>query len=145
MSFASFVGVNHHGQSILFACGLILHEDIETFTWLFRTWLSCMSNSTPIGIITNQDKLIKVAIENVFPNTQHRQCSWHILNKISKKLGGYKQYRDINSVLNCVVYDSQNPAKFNETWQHVIVEYDLGGNEWLQGLYNEDIIGYLVI
>lgn len=35
MPFAPFVGVNHHGQSILLGCGLISHEDIETFTWLF--------------------------------------------------------------------------------------------------------------
>ena len=32
MSFALFVGVNHHGQSILLGCGLISHEDTETFT-----------------------------------------------------------------------------------------------------------------
>ncbi|KAH9655784.1 protein FAR1-RELATED SEQUENCE [Citrus sinensis] len=50
MPFAPFVGVNHHGHSILFGCGLISHEEIETFTWLFRTWLSCMFNSAPNGI-----------------------------------------------------------------------------------------------
>lgn len=37
MPFAPFVGVNHHGQSILLGCGLISYEDTETFTWLFRT------------------------------------------------------------------------------------------------------------
>ena len=37
MSFTSFVGVNHHGHYILLGCGLISHEDTETFTWLFRT------------------------------------------------------------------------------------------------------------
>ncbi|KAH9782936.1 protein FAR1-RELATED SEQUENCE [Citrus sinensis] len=73
MPFAPFVGVNHHGHSILFGCGLISHEDIETFTWLFRTWLSCMSNSAPNGIITDQDRAMKVAIQNVFPNTRHRE------------------------------------------------------------------------
>lgn len=104
-----------------------------------------MSNSTPIRITTNQDKAMKVAIENVFPNTWHRWCLWHILKKIPEKLGGYKEYRAINNVLHCAVYDLQSPAKFEETWHHMIVEYDLGGNEWLQGLYNEDIIGYLVI
>ncbi|KAH9688918.1 protein FAR1-RELATED SEQUENCE [Citrus sinensis] len=89
MSFAPFVGVNHHGHSILFGCGLISHEDIETFTWLFRTWLSCMSNSAPNGIITDQDRAMKVAIQNVFPNTRHRWCLWHIMKKVPEKLGGY--------------------------------------------------------
>ncbi|KAH9699106.1 protein FAR1-RELATED SEQUENCE [Citrus sinensis] len=137
MPFAPFVGVNHHGHSILFGCGLISHEDIETFTWLFRTWLSCMSNSAPIGIITDQDMAMKVAIQNVFPNTRHRWCLWHIMKKIPEKLGGHKEYRDISNVLHCAVYDSQSAAKFEETWHHMIVEYDLGDNEWLRGLYDE--------
>ncbi|XP_024039603.1 protein FAR1-RELATED SEQUENCE 5-like [Citrus clementina] len=137
MPFAPFVGVNHHGHSILFGCGLISHEDVETFTWLFRTWLACMSNSAPIGIITDQDKAMKIAIAAVFPNTRHRWCLWHILKKIPDKLGGYKQYRDISDMLHCAVYDSQSPAKFEEIWHRMIVEYDLGGNDWLHGLYNE--------
>ncbi|KAH9746193.1 protein FAR1-RELATED SEQUENCE [Citrus sinensis] len=137
MPFAPFVGVNHHGHSILFGCGLISHEDVETFTWLFRTWLACMSNSAPIGIITDQDKAMKIAIAAVFPNTRHRWCLWHILKKIPDKLGGYKQYRDISDMLHCAVYDSQSPAKFEEIWHRMIVEYDLCGNDWLHGLYNE--------
>ncbi|KAH9657737.1 protein FAR1-RELATED SEQUENCE [Citrus sinensis] len=137
MSFAPFIGVNYHGHSILFGCGLISHEDIETFTWLLRTWLSYMSNSDPIRIITDQDRAIKVAIQNVFPNTRHRWCLWHIMKKIPEKLGAYKEYRDISNVLHCVVYDSQNAAKFEETWHHMIVEYDLEDKEWLRGLYDE--------
>lgn len=31
MPFAHFVGVKHHGQSILLRCKLISHEDTETF------------------------------------------------------------------------------------------------------------------
>ncbi|XP_057515019.1 protein FAR-RED IMPAIRED RESPONSE 1-like [Actinidia eriantha] len=37
MPFAPFVGVNHHGQSILLGCGLISHEDTESFSWLFQS------------------------------------------------------------------------------------------------------------
>jgi hypothetical protein len=42
MPFAHFVGVNHHGQSILLGTGLILNEDTDTFVWLFNSWLRCM-------------------------------------------------------------------------------------------------------
>ena len=48
MPFAPFVGVNHHGQSILLGCGLLSNEDTTTFTWLFKTWLECMSTTTKI-------------------------------------------------------------------------------------------------
>ncbi|KAI8524538.1 hypothetical protein RHMOL_Rhmol13G0157200 [Rhododendron molle] len=37
MPFAPFVGVNHHGQSILFGCGLVSREDTTSFVWLFAT------------------------------------------------------------------------------------------------------------
>ncbi|XP_042988604.1 protein FAR1-RELATED SEQUENCE 5-like [Carya illinoinensis] len=35
--FVPFVGVNHHGQSIILGAGLISSEDTETFTLLFQT------------------------------------------------------------------------------------------------------------
>ncbi|KAI8529096.1 hypothetical protein RHMOL_Rhmol12G0199300 [Rhododendron molle] len=54
MPFAPFVGVNHHGQSILFGCGLILREDTASFVWLFETFLSFMFDSHPNTIITDQ-------------------------------------------------------------------------------------------
>ena len=37
MSFAPFVGVNHHGQSILLGCGLISNENVDIFVWLFES------------------------------------------------------------------------------------------------------------
>ncbi|XP_071733801.1 uncharacterized protein [Rutidosis leptorrhynchoides] len=47
-------------------CGLISNEDFRTFTWLFKTLLSCMSGRAPNAIITNQDQAMKNAIEIVF-------------------------------------------------------------------------------
>ncbi|XP_028065018.1 uncharacterized protein LOC114268099 [Camellia sinensis] len=38
MPFALFIGVNHHGQSILLGCGLLSSEDTDTFVWLFKSW-----------------------------------------------------------------------------------------------------------
>ncbi|XP_044946306.1 protein FAR1-RELATED SEQUENCE 4-like [Hordeum vulgare subsp. vulgare] len=36
MPFACFVGVNHHGQSVLLGCALLSNEDTPTFVWLFN-------------------------------------------------------------------------------------------------------------
>ncbi|KAL8484125.1 hypothetical protein ACS0TY_026719 [Phlomoides rotata] len=35
MPFASIVGVNHHGHSILLGCAFVTHEDAESFRWIF--------------------------------------------------------------------------------------------------------------
>ncbi|KAF5460211.1 hypothetical protein F2P56_020094 [Juglans regia] len=54
MSFAPFVGVNHHGQSILLGAGLISSENTEIFIWLFDTCLKCMD-----GRVQKLSSLIK--------------------------------------------------------------------------------------
>ena len=137
MPFAPFVEVNHHGQSILLGCGLISHEDTETFTWLFEAWLSCMSNSPPIGIITDQDKAMQKAIANVFPTTRHRWCLWHIMKKVPEKLGAFKEYEGIISSLLSAVYDSLSLNVFDEAWHDMMTVYNLWDNVWLNGLYEE--------
>ncbi|KAH9770971.1 putative lysophospholipase BODYGUARD 4 [Citrus sinensis] len=131
MSFAPFVGVNHHGQSILLGCGLISHEDTETFAWLFEAWLSCMSDSPPIGIITDQDKAMQKAIEHVFLTTRHRWCLWHIMKKVPEKLGAFKEREDakcFSKNTSCVTrYEMEKQvekmytiAKFKEFQQELI-------------------------
>ncbi|XP_028123834.1 protein FAR1-RELATED SEQUENCE 5-like [Camellia sinensis] len=67
MPFAPFVGVNHHGQSILFGCGLLSYENTDTFVWLFKEWLNCMSATPPKAIITDQCRAMQNAIQIVFP------------------------------------------------------------------------------
>ncbi|XP_042965978.1 protein FAR-RED IMPAIRED RESPONSE 1-like [Carya illinoinensis] len=89
MPFAPFVGVNHHGQSILLGCGLISSEDVYTFEWLFKSWLQCMNNRLLNAIITDQDKAMKIAISRVFPTSKHRFCLWHIMKKLSEKFGSH--------------------------------------------------------
>nr|GEV39568.1 hypothetical protein [Tanacetum cinerariifolium] len=59
-SFSPIVGVNHHGQSIIFGGALLENEKEETFKWLFKQFLKCMFNKCPSAIITDQDKAISV-------------------------------------------------------------------------------------
>ncbi|KAL2934321.1 Protein FAR1-RELATED SEQUENCE 3, partial [Bienertia sinuspersici] len=42
--FSPFVGVIHHGNSIVFAVALLSHEDTHTYVWVFNQWLKCMGN-----------------------------------------------------------------------------------------------------
>ena len=137
MPFTPFVGVNHHGQSILLGCRLISHEDTETFTWLFKSWLLCMSNSPPIGIITEQDKAMQKVIANVFPTTRHQCCLWHKMKKVPEKLGAFKERECIISSLLSTVYDSLSSNVFDEVWHDMMMVYNLWDNDWLNSLYKE--------
>ncbi|KAL2939689.1 Protein FAR1-RELATED SEQUENCE 6 [Bienertia sinuspersici] len=131
LPFANFVGVNHHGQFVLLGCALISHEDAEKFEWLFTNWISCMGGKAPDGILTDQDVAMKKAIAKVMPQTRHRWCLWHILNKLPLKLGGYDKYDEIKKSLQCAIYDNYTPQEFEETWNGAIDEYFLGENAWL--------------
>ncbi|KAL7199240.1 hypothetical protein ACSBR2_021512 [Camellia fascicularis] len=137
MPFAPFIGVNHHGQSTFLGCGLISHENTETFTWLFKSWLACMSGCPPNAIITDQDKAMKNAIQIVFPNVRHRWCLWHILKKLPEKLRGYKEYEATKFGIQNAVYDSLTKKEFEENWNKLIENYQLESNEWLFGLFED--------
>jgi len=137
MPFAPFVGVNHHGQSILLGCGLVSAEDTSTFVWLFRCWLRCMSNKAPEGIITDQCKAMHNAIQIVFPNTNHRWCLWLIMKKVPEKLQGYTQYNVIKSQMKALVYDSSGVDQFEFGWNEFITNNGLVNNDWLCSLYED--------
>ncbi|KAF5465008.1 hypothetical protein F2P56_015042 [Juglans regia] len=140
MSFAPFVGVNHHGQSILLGAGLISSENTETFVWLFDTWLKCMDERAPKAIITDQDRVMKNAIAIVFPNTRHRYCLWHIMRKLLEKLGSHAEFKcGLKSALQRCVYDSQTSDEFEKSWEVFIDTYNLKENAWLQSLYSEQM------
>ncbi|KAM0850334.1 hypothetical protein ACQ4PT_053177 [Festuca glaucescens] len=136
MLFVSFVGINHHGESVLLGCGLLSNEDSETFIWLFKSWLCCMSNEPPNAIITDQCKAMESAIEEVFPHARRRWCIWHIMKKIPENLSGHEKYGNIKYTLSNVVYDSLTKHDFDKAWVEMINKYDLQDNDWLHGLYN---------
>jgi hypothetical protein len=136
MPFAPFVGVNHHGQSILLGCALLSSETTDTYTWLFRTWLRCMGGSSPGGIVTDQCESMRKAISTVFPGTRHRLCLWHIMQKIPTKLGANSNYKMIKKSLKTLVYESVREVEFEMGWQEMVLKFGLERNEWLCSLYD---------
>ncbi|CAJ2665675.1 unnamed protein product [Trifolium pratense] len=137
MPFAPFVGVNHHGQSMLLGCALLSNEDTETFTWLFSAWLECMHGRSPNAIITDQDRAMKNAIEVVFPKARHRWCLWHLMKKVPEKLGRHSEYESIKALLHDAVYESLSKSDFMEKWGKLIEDFELQDNEWLKGTFHE--------
>ncbi|XP_028094503.1 protein FAR-RED IMPAIRED RESPONSE 1-like [Camellia sinensis] len=137
MPFAPFVGVNHHGQFIFLGYGLLSSEDTDTFVWLFKSWLNCMSNNSPKAIITDQCRAMQNAIEIVFPQARHRWCLWHVMKKIPEKLKGYAQYEPIKLAMQNVVYDCLTRDEFEEKWEEMLTKFNFYDNEWLGVLYHE--------
>lgn len=101
-----FLGINHHKQSILFGCGLLAGDTIESYTWLFRAWLTCILGRPPQVIITNQCGILQTVVADVFPRSTHCLCLFNIMQKIPEKLGVCIDYEATNAALSRAVYSS---------------------------------------
>ncbi|XP_074561432.1 protein FAR1-RELATED SEQUENCE 5-like [Curcuma longa] len=132
--FAPFVGVNHHHQTIIFGCGFISDEKTESFVWLLNMFIKAMPKGAPNVIITDQDPAMTKAIAQVFPQTMHRYCLWHILNKFSEKLNPLI-FRDYYQSIKNVIGNSTTPDEFEKSWEEVIKCADLEKNDWLSLMY----------
>ncbi|KAL2517408.1 Protein FAR1-RELATED SEQUENCE 5 [Abeliophyllum distichum] len=134
MIFSPFVGVNHHGQTILFGCGILSDETTESFVWLLSKFMESISNHAPPLIITDQDAAIAKAISLVMPLTFHRYCIWHILNKFSEKMNAMVYNEQFHTLVN-IIKNSETPIEFEERWNEAMVNTGLHDNEWLQSMY----------
>ncbi|KAK4394947.1 protein FAR1-RELATED SEQUENCE 6 [Sesamum angolense] len=131
----SFVGINHHGQSVLLGCGFLGHESVEYFVWMFRAWLTCMQGRHPQVIVTDQSKPLDIAVSEVFPQARHCYCLSYIMHRVPEKLGGLTGFETIKRQLNKAVYDSLKISEFEIFWAEMINQHSLVDNKWLQLLY----------
>ncbi|XP_015940891.1 protein FAR1-RELATED SEQUENCE 5-like [Arachis duranensis] len=88
-----FSDVNHHNQTVVFAAALVADEKEETYVWLFQQLQTSMKGKALVSIITNGDRQMKSAIEQVFPEAHHRLCAWHLLQNATSNIGKPKFIR----------------------------------------------------
>lgn len=138
MPLVSFVGVNHHGQSILLGCALLGDETPASYVWLFKAWLEAMSGQPPKALITDRSNSIATAVAEVFPETCHRFCLWLICKRVSEKLGYVwrAQTNFMKKFYKCI-FDSLTEDEFEKRWWKFIQHFGLMEDEWLQGLYDD--------
>jgi hypothetical protein len=136
MKFVPFTGVNHHMQSVFFGTAFIVNEKIASYEWLLQTFLSAIGGKAPRLIVTAEDASMKSAIRSIFPDTIHRFCMWHVMEKMSEKVGFPTNTSDqFWCDLNKCVWGSETPDEFEMSWNAIITNFGLQGNEWLANRY----------
>ncbi|XP_057953744.1 protein FAR1-RELATED SEQUENCE 3 isoform X2 [Malania oleifera] len=135
--FAPFTGVNHHGQTILFGCALLLDDSEASFIWLFKTFLAAMNDHAPVSIITDQDRAIQTAVSQVFPEARHCVSKWHVLREGQERMAHVCHAHPNFQVelYNCINL-TETIEEFELSWTSILDKYDLRRNDWLQSLYN---------
>ncbi|KAL4181424.1 hypothetical protein AMTRI_Chr12g237160 [Amborella trichopoda] len=108
MPCAPILGVNYHTKTIFLGCALLHREDEER---------------QPNTIITDQDRAMALAIKNVFLESRHRLCRWHITQKIEQKM---------------VQVERKYPSFRGDLYKYIdhctiIMEFE--DDDWMQSLY----------
>lgn len=138
LPFAPFIGVNHHFQFLLLGCALLSEETKSTYVWLMRAWLRAMGGHAPRVILTDQDKALKEAITEVFPDSRHCFCLWHILSKIHEKLSYVmRQHENFMVKFNKCIFKSLTNEKFERRWSKMVDRFNLRNDLWFQSLYED--------
>ncbi|XP_021980126.1 protein FAR-RED IMPAIRED RESPONSE 1-like [Helianthus annuus] len=135
MVFVPFTGIDNHHCSVTFGATLLASETADTYIWLLRVFLKPVS-SQPKVVVTDQDPAMKKAISVVFVDTRHWLCMWHVMHKLSLKVG----VRLCNStnfkerICGVVWTDILTPEKLESEWEAVITEFNLADNDWLSDI-----------
>ncbi|KAK3011465.1 hypothetical protein RJ639_012763 [Escallonia herrerae] len=132
-----FSGVNHHGQYLLFGCGLLAGETVDSYMWLFRAWLTYMLGRPPQAIIVDQCKSLRNALADVFPRASCFLSLSHVMKKVPKNLGGLREYEALKVALVSAVYHSLRADEFEMAWENMIQRYGVRDHKWLQTLYED--------
>ncbi|EPS68117.1 hypothetical protein M569_06659, partial [Genlisea aurea] len=132
-----FFGVNHHGRSVLLGCGLLSDGTVESYTWFFRSWLSCNPGRIPRTVVTEKCEILKIVVAEAFPSSKHRFCLSRIVRRIPEKLGGLSNYEAVRKKLLKTVYESSKPVEFEAAWGFMIHHMGVADNEWLRSLYED--------
>lgn len=136
--FASFIGFNNYGETVLLGMALMYDDTVESFQWLFDTFLNAMSGRAPRTIFSCQDATVGKAISLVMPNTCHAICTWHLKQTAKRNLnhllrGDCNFMKEFKACIN----DYEEEMEFLTSWEVMISKYSLHGNVWLQKVFEE--------
>ncbi|XP_019179493.1 PREDICTED: protein FAR1-RELATED SEQUENCE 5-like [Ipomoea nil] len=131
-----FVGMNHHCMNVMFGCGFLMNERIESFVWLFRAFLRSMGGKYPQSIMTDQCATMAAAISQVFPTSRHRLCIWHISENSKKHIKTLRNNKDFLDLFNCLLKYTDTEAEFEFYWTRMVTEHKCHKNVWLEKLYD---------
>ncbi|XP_016199973.1 protein FAR1-RELATED SEQUENCE 5-like [Arachis ipaensis] len=73
-----FSGSNHHKQTSIFGFTLLEDEKVRTYRWVLLNLLDVMGQKKPCVVVTDGDKVMRMAIVEVLSMATHRLCGWHL-------------------------------------------------------------------
>ncbi|XP_054791573.1 protein FAR1-RELATED SEQUENCE 5-like [Prosopis cineraria] len=133
---AIFSGFNHYREVVIFGAALLYDETIESFKWLFETFLQAHKQKMPFTMFTDQDAAMARALEEIMPNVKHGLCTFHINRNGVKHLGNLmKDGSRFLGEFNWCMYHCKEETRFEESWKELLSKYNVEENPWLMSIY----------
>ncbi|XP_047083871.1 protein FAR1-RELATED SEQUENCE 5-like [Lolium rigidum] len=121
LPFAAFTGVNHHGDSVVFGCALVLDKTESSYAWIFDTWLTAMDKRLPFSFTTDEGRAMTEAVAKVFPQCFHRLCRWRVLSRCKTKLSDvYMRFPGLHIELKRCVNECDTMPAFDMFWGSIL-------------------------
>ncbi|CAL8084832.1 unnamed protein product [Prunus armeniaca] len=138
MVFAPLLGINNHRQTVLFDCAFLTSKTTDSFVWLLEEFKKAVPSEPSKMIITYHDAAMSKAIAVTLLTTFHRYCIWHILNKITEKLG----IGECFSKMNKCIWGMDKKEEFDAKWEEIITNNGLQDHAWLSSIHAIWEIGF---
>ena len=84
---------------MVFGAALLYDETVDSFKWLFETFLAAHNQKHPKTFFTDQDAAMGRAVGEVFVDTIHGLCCWHMGQNAVKHLSSYKDEKLTDGVV----------------------------------------------
>ena len=118
--------------------------DFNHFRQYLNTLLQISAHRLRILIMshllkTDQDAAMPAAIHAVFPDTVHRLCLWHVLNKYKPILNElYSRFfkKRFKEKFESVIHHPLTVSEFESAWGMLMNEFELNADQTLQALYD---------
>ncbi|XP_042479772.1 protein FAR1-RELATED SEQUENCE 5-like [Macadamia integrifolia] len=134
--FGVFAGFNHHRCICIFGAALLYDETSESFRWLFEAFMKVYGQKKPLTIFTDQDAAIGNAISEVFPDTWHGLCTWHIMQNGIKLSGNLmKDGSFFLKEFKTCMYHYEGVLEFENAWDKLLSDYQVKDSSWLNRIY----------
>ena len=136
LPFAPIVGINNHTHTVVLGCALLPDETIETFEWVFKQVKIAANGLVPDHIMTDQDKAMATAIDNIFPESIHRCCIFHVLRLARVKIGPHlKEGNPFRDAFYSCIYGCDTVEEFEICWQNMLQTFEMADNTHLQNMW----------
>ncbi|GKB30056.1 FAR1 DNA binding domain, zinc finger, SWIM-type, MULE transposase domain containing protein [Tanacetum coccineum] len=116
--------------------GLLKRETAEAYGWLLRAFKKAFIRALNI-IVTDQDGAMRLAVAAEFPESKHRLCMWHIMQKIPTKVV-FRIYDETDFIekFGKIIWNMFiGPEEFEDKCNKLMEEFNLVNHKWLSKMY----------